>query len=651
MRYCIVSASAVDVARERTGFYLWATAFRVPVMSPAEFFQEQEKEPFDLIHLRCEEEEYDLLKGILTDKHRSSVSKVIVSVERFLQGTQETIEKWKTILKEADLVTGAEQSICSDLYKKTGIRAIDLCPPADIRSFQEDITVPVRKHRMLIIAWDKEKAKPLLKGIKGLLKLRYTLTYTSPEASLIQLWNLLRESIYVIVPEALSDGGRVAVLAALTGCPLIANADYDPARMLFPFSVFPPFNVARMRNILSGLFLSKSLRKYVTGYASVTAGNFSPANKRDQMIHLLGYKMPHLKRPEFSTDISEEPSILSRIIHSSGPAEITYGSAECIVICLLKDGEEHLPAFLKHYRDMGIVHFVFIDNGSVDNTLPMLAAQPDVTLYRTDLPHRFYEIEIRRLIAEKHGRHRWCLLVDIDELFDYPDSDTLPLQGLLQYLRSQGCNAMAAQMLDMYSPTGKMIPADNALDLKQSFPCYDISAIRKEPYFHPWNIAYNHRNELRGPDVQSYWGGIRKTIFKGIRHENILTKHPLIFLDGRLKPVTNAHFSDNACIAGITGVLYHYKFVPSFAAKVIRACRSRSYVRFAQDEYDAYYRYMKDHNSFIINTPGTRRLGGVNELVANGFLQATEDYKAFLAQWSLQETVHSNAAFRNKINA
>ncbi len=48
-----------------------------------------------------------------------------------------------------------------------------------------------------------------------------------------------------------------------------------------------------------------------------------------------------------------------------------------------RDERLRLPAFLKHYRDLGIDRFFIVDNDSNDGTADYLVDQPDVHLFRT----------------------------------------------------------------------------------------------------------------------------------------------------------------------------------------------------------------------------------------------------------------------------
>ena len=52
-----------------------------------------------------------------------------------------------------------------------------------------------------------------------------------------------------------------------------------------------------------------------------------------------------------------------------------------VVLCNVKDEIDRLPHFLRHYRAIGAKRFVFVDNGSTDQSSRYLADQGDCDVY------------------------------------------------------------------------------------------------------------------------------------------------------------------------------------------------------------------------------------------------------------------------------
>jgi len=95
---------------------------------------------------------------------------------------------------------------------------------------------------------------------------------------------------------------------------------------------------------------------------------------------------------------------------------------------------------------MGVKHFVFLDNDSTDRTLEMLCAQAeDVTVLQTKVPYNNYENTMKRYLAQTFSAGRWNLCADIDELFDYPFSESLRLCDFLGYLNNNNYTAVVTR--------------------------------------------------------------------------------------------------------------------------------------------------------------------------------------------------------------
>lgn len=437
----------------------------------------------------------------------------------------------------------------------------------------------------------------------------------------------VRESSVVYLPEPIDDGGTLAARCARFGAILLSPRTYGPGKEAYPYTAFDPTHrKGHRRLLLLWVCTSQEYGTFFREDAARRAVHFQDDNRRVQFVQKVAYRFPEYGN---ARSLATGTSLLDQIRHRSGPRETPYGKEECIAVCLVRNGGEHLPSFLAHYRALGVKHFVFVDNGSEDGTLAMLDAQTDVTVYETALPHKYYECEMRRLIIEQHCRNQWCLNVDVDELFDYPRSSDVALTDLLRYLRRTGATAMAGYLLDMFAKENAF-GTSAALDLKAAYPYYDIDDVSKHDYFTQAMRTYCDHNTLLANDLPCYFGGIRQAVFGSSPNDQyLLTKHPLIFLDGRLAPVTHPHYSNQATVADVTCVLYHYKFTPSFKDKVRESITSRRYLKFSQHQYQRYDRRIGATSSITIDTAGTRRLRGVQELVERGLLATSRSYERF----------------------
>ena len=309
-----------------------------------------------------------------------------------------------------------------------------------------------------------------------------------------------------------------------------------------------------------------------------------------------------------------------------GPGEIAYGTDEVIVLVVVRDGRPFVKSFVEHYRSLGAKHLVFLDNGSTDGTVEALKGYEDVTVFRTSLPFKRYGLSMRKYLAERFGRGRWTLNVDIDELFVYPYMDVVGIGALLGYLTKRSYTAVVTGVLDMF-PEEPLSDAARREDepLKELHRFYDLSEVREEAYESVGDVG----NVLANPDVPILRGGIRRTLF-GMN--SLLIKHPLIFQDGKLKPVDlSEHWVGDARLADFTGALLHYKLLNGLYAAVRREVVARNYPN-RWGKYDRYLKVLEGSPELEIKADTARELENTNDLVGTRFMVVSREYMGFVRE-------------------
>jgi FkbM family methyltransferase len=313
--------------------------------------------------------------------------------------------------------------------------------------------------------------------------------------------------------------------------------------------------------------------------------------------------------------------------HLHGPEEISYAEDELIVVCLVRDGLPWVKTFVEHYFSLGVKHIVFLDNGSTDGTVEALKLCENVTVLRTEAPFKDHEDPMKRYLIERFGQRRWSLCVDIDEFFDYPYSDVISLRALLGYLGRKSYTAVVAQMLDMF-PEKLLSGQESNLDepLKEVHRFYDISNLEVQ------SIEGHRRcppdTTYANDQIDFFKAGIRWTIF-GIN--TALTKHPLMFLDGKVRPIDpGPHWVGNARVADFTCVLFHYKFLGEPLHKVaVRTVRGQQHRKHLAP-YQKYLEVLEQNPNLELKRETSREISSVNDLLENGFLVASEDYVSWV---------------------
>ena len=252
-----------------------------------------------------------------------------------------------------------------------------------------------------------------------------------------------------------------------------------------------------------------------------------------------------------------------------------------------------LPFFLDHYRKLGVDHFLFVDNDSTDGTRDYLAAQRDVSLWRTPHSYRLSRFGVDWLtwLQMRHGHGHWCLTADADEILIYPFHDTRPLPALTERLDHQGIASFGALILDMY-PKGRLSAQTYTAG---DDPCDTLQ------WFDAGNYMIKKQETLENLWIQ---GGPRARVFfrNTPRRAPTMAKVPLVKWDRRYAYVSSAHtilprrlnrIYDEDGGELTSGVLLHTKFLHMIIEKSAEEKQRREH--FANSSfYDAYYDSLTD---------------------------------------------------------
>jgi len=229
------------------------------------------------------------------------------------------------------------------------------------------------------------------------------------------------------------------------------------------------------------------------------------------------------------------------------------------VLCFIIERNEslRLPFLLKYYRDKRVDKFFIVDNNSSDDTVSFLLEQSDVFLWQTTRSYQWsqYGTEWAEFLMQNYGVNHWCLIIDADELFYYPDCENKDLHRLCEELESENVQAMTTLLLDMYSDK----PLKDTLYRKgQNF--LDVC-----PYFDKTCYAWREENSGSDRNQTRYRGGLRGRIFgNDVANNFTLNKAPLFKYDFSVKIKQGCHFIGNVDIAYQTGCLLHFKYFSTF---------------------------------------------------------------------------------------
>ena len=335
-------------------------------------------------------------------------------------------------------------------------------------------------------------------------------------------------------------------------------------------------------------------------------------------FHFLKRQVP----PKWKRKLHERVASLS-VRHHSGSKAVRLSSNEAAVTCVVKNGEFYVERFIEHYSQMGFRHIFFLDNGSTDGTISIARKHRNVSVYESILDIDKYQAVLKKHLARISVVGGWCLDADIDEFFDYPFSDVLSLSQFLEYLNKHQYTAVLTQMLDMFSEKPlSYLAKKQEEDLKATYRYYDISAVMKTGYRESEiAVKYGKRNELSNDNLAIYSGGIRKTLYG---NNCLLSKHSLFFRGESIELFPHVHFMNRARIADVSCVLLHFKLTSNAYET---ASQNKEAFLGTSKGYSDFIDLLENRPDYRIKQNGAVELRNVNDLVNNGFLVVSDDYR------------------------
>jgi hypothetical protein len=296
------------------------------------------------------------------------------------------------------------------------------------------------------------------------------------------------------------------------------------------------------------------------------------------------------------------------------------GARDIVLVACLRNEKFRMPAFVDHYRRLGVDHFLFVDNDSTDGFLDWARDEPDVSVWRTGASYR--EAAFGMLwcndLLRRHGTGRWCVTVDPDEFLVFPFMETRGLPALTRFLDEERRPCMHALLIDAYAegPVSETTLAEGD----------DPFAVC--PFFDGDGYV-----QARG------WGGglwvrggprLRVHFADRPMHAPALNKIPLVRWgrdshyrmsthDARPLYLNRAHAPG---AVSVTGALFHFKFVASLADKAREEQVRREHYASGR-EYDRYAAAAADR----LHLPGVSlRYEGPGQLLALGLMSAGRWY-------------------------
>ena len=281
-----------------------------------------------------------------------------------------------------------------------------------------------------------------------------------------------------------------------------------------------------------------------------------------------------------------------------------------IVVLCVKNDRRRIEMLVNHYRELGVVHFAFIDNGSTDGTLEWMLEQPDIDIYKTQDKYASLvkEAWINRIIS-MYGFDRWYIQTDSDELIKYIGMEDHNILDVVGFAERKGLDRLEAMTFDTYSERGLFVHLEEGRYIEDEYCWIDTDSYEAQP------------KQVGCETIQWLTGGPRKRM---MNVSTSLMKFPLVYFKrGTLS--ANAHFlypyqeiNESPC----TLAIMHYKFLEEDREEFARRAKSDSGFAFGGKYYQNYLQVGQDQATFMYE--GSRKYIDSNSLNNMPFLQKME---------------------------
>jgi hypothetical protein len=235
------------------------------------------------------------------------------------------------------------------------------------------------------------------------------------------------------------------------------------------------------------------------------------------------------------------------------------GREDVLLVCCLRNELTRLPFFLRYYRDLGVDHFLIVDNDSNDGFLDWIRSHSDCSVWHTRASYLAsdFGVEWWNYLLRAYGSGHLCITVDPDEFLVYPHMRTRNLRDLGLFLKDDERATMHTLMLDAYGAgTLAQTVYRRGDDPFAVCPYFDRDGYIQRPGMHestwiqggPRMRVHSHDMPLRAP---------------------ALNKIPVAWWERSFSYRSSTHWGSPATLnrahtrgeVSLTGCLFHFKLV------------------------------------------------------------------------------------------
>jgi hypothetical protein len=328
------------------------------------------------------------------------------------------------------------------------------------------------------------------------------------------------------------------------------------------------------------------------------------------------------KKIQRNWNIHKTPFIYQRIDKN----HIPKNKIELRLFAIARNESLRLPFFLKYYFEKGVDRIFLVDNDSTDNTREIALSCPNVHVFKINKSFKnfWYWIDF---FLNKYGMNKWCLVVDIDELFFYPFAEIASLKILINYMEFKKYEAIRSFLLDIYSD--KPISETNYKANENPLECCPYF----DPDFYSRQISMLDKKTWKWFETTMYFGGMRERVFNKITGSSWnyhLAKISLFKYKKNIYLTEGMHAINGANMADITGIVFHSKYLQDFIERV--KVESKRGVHYGNAlEYKIYNKACLIEKNLPLKNQNSIKFQDSKQLVKLGMMKSSIYFNSFLA--------------------
>ncbi|MGY9049510.1 hypothetical protein P775_19525 [Puniceibacterium antarcticum] len=299
------------------------------------------------------------------------------------------------------------------------------------------------------------------------------------------------------------------------------------------------------------------------------------------------------------------------------------------LICVFRNEFYLLPAFLTHYRALGVSRFILLDQGDV-MLLDSTRRYGDSVIKEERPPRRRSKTDYRQIhlwrtaLANRFCDGRWMVQCDVDEFASLPEGRRL--DQLARRLESNGKAGAWAGMIDIYprhiSDLGP--EADAAQDPREGQWYFDATrhfSLRRDgsaPRHHYAGVRSRlNRAHLAHAKPVGLWTALKLKLLGARKSPSGRFVKPLLQKWQRGNYYLSSHETTLKLRPHVLIPLLHYRYTPALYEKVGWAMDSGGYSKGNSDYFtiNSLLANMTAANASFL-APVSRRLTGYNDLKA-----------------------------------